>query len=198
MSIELRVTTSIRSAAILVVGVALAAGLILPLAPTRAPAQTAVDPSVPTASEPAANPHRKIHHAGPRAQRAVGTVIQGADTASLIATLPWWQIDGPFAPSPDPGRDESPVLTACDLWLGFPYARTDSESLTVRLASAQRASELDSVVDRIQVADPDELNEIDRTAPPAPRPAGWGWLEGLLAMLGGAVAVGAGARYLMV
>ena len=126
----------------------------------------------------------------------VGTVIRGADTESLIATLPWWRIDESRPPD---GQLESQILTACDLWLGFPFATSEAQSLTVRLAAAQRVSAIDDVTNRINVADPGELNEIDLAAPGPPRNRlnrlnPW-WLGVLLlALAGGAAGAFAAAR----
>jgi hypothetical protein len=124
---------------------------------------------------------------------AVGTVIHGADTESLIATLPWWRIDESRPPD---GQLESQILTACDLWLGFPFATSEAQSLTVRLAAAQRVSAIDDVTNRIKVADPGELNDIDLAAPEPPRNTLNPWWLGvlLLALAGGAAGAFAAAR----
>lgn len=151
------------------------------------------------ASPPAASPpgHKPRHqpHGGVSHGTVNGTLIQGGDTISLIATLPWWRVDQ--TRPPDPGSLESPILTACDLWLGFPFATGDAKSLTVRLAAAQHASEIDQVANRVEVADPSELNAIDQEAPVQPPQGGSAtWLSALLALVvGGAVAAFSAARY---
>ncbi len=61
-----------------------------------------------------------------------GNVMRGSDTPSLVAMLPWWR--PPETEGSDPGELESPILTACDVWLGFPFATADAQSLTVRLS----------------------------------------------------------------
>ena len=89
-------------------------------------------------------------------------------------------------------------MTACDLWLGFPFATADAQSLTVRLAAAQHASEIELATDRIKVAGAEELNEIDMAAPEEPQSAAHPWLSALLALLGGVVAAISAVRYLFI
>ena len=122
-------------------------------------------------------------HGGARAATG-GTVIQGGDTVSLIATLPWWRIDASRAPNDESGELESPILTACDVWLGFPFATADAKSLTVRLAEAQHVSDIDQVANHVQVADAGELNELDLAAPEAPHDTGSPWLRVVFALVG--------------
>jgi hypothetical protein len=186
----------IRPLAAIIAGIALLAGSMLIDTPTRAQPATSVDTAPSTQPAPAALPHRKEAH---RAERTVpaSMVIRGADTIGLIATLPWWRVDESAARS-ESGWYESQILTASDVWLGFPYATGDAGSLTVRLAAAQHASEIELALDRVQVADPNELNEIDLAAPEEPKKiAGWGWLNGLLVVLVGAGAAVSAVRYLM-
>ena len=133
-------------------------------------------------------------HGGARANTG-GTLIQGGDTVSLIATLPWWRIDASRAPNDESGELESPILTACDVWLGFPFATADAKSLTVRLAEAQHASELAQVANHVQVAEAGELNELDLAAPEAPHDTGRPWLPVVLALVGIAGAGFSAARY---
>ena len=49
----------------------------------------------------------------------------------------------------------------------------------------------------VRVADPGDLNEIDLAAPDTPQSTGKSWLGGLLAILGGALAVFSAVRYLV-
>jgi hypothetical protein len=199
MSIALRTNRSIGAVAVLAAATAFATILTLPGTRTQARAQTPPTAEAPAPPDAAPRPN---HGSGRRASQrsphaaAGGTVIQGADTSTLVASLPWWRIDGPLAPAPDPGQDESQILTACDLWLGFPHATADADSLTVRLAAAQHASELESAVNRILVADPNEPNEIDLAAPQAQ--PGHSWWLGVLAGLAGALAAAALAGYLII
>jgi hypothetical protein len=136
-------------------------------------------------------------HRGARAAPtpAPGIVIQGGDTISLIATLPWWRIDESRTSDDESGQLESPILTACDVWLGFPFATTDAKSLTVRLAQGQHASEIDQVANHVTVADAGEVNELDLAAPEEQHDTGSPWLRTLLALLGLAAAGFSAARY---
>ena len=154
--------------------------------PQSLPSTAAGEAASPPPATP--TPSRKSHGA------AGGTVIRGGDTVSLIATLPWWRIDE--SRLPDPAQLESPILTACDLWLGFPFATGDAQSLTVRLAAAQQATEIELAADRVKVTDADELNEIDMAAPPAPQGTSHPWLSALLALFGGVMAAFSAVRYL--
>jgi hypothetical protein len=199
MSIALRTKRPIRAVAMLLIAAA-AAGLTRSDPRGQAHAQAAPSTAAPAPPNvaPTSNPKRALRadQRSPGANTG-GTVIQGADTPTLVASLPWWRVDGPLAPAPDPGQDESQILTACDFWLGFPYATADSKSLTVRLAAAQHDSELESALNRIQVADPNELNAIDLAAKGTPPARSW-WLRGLLATIGSAIAAGAAAAYLII
>jgi hypothetical protein len=122
--------------------------------------------------------------------------MRGGDTASLVATLPWWRTDT-RAPGSDPGELESPILTACDVWLGFPFATADVQSLTVRLWEAQNLTDITLVTNKIRVADAGELNEIDLAAPETPQGSVKSWLGGVLALFGGALAAFSAVRYLV-
>jgi hypothetical protein len=171
-------------------------GAAAPAAPPweQAPAPDAGDAAAPVTPP---SPNRKQHGGAARVAASLN-VIRGGDTASLIAQLPWWR-DSSRPPGSDPGELESPILTACDVWLGFPFATGDAQSLTVRLSAAQHASEIELVTNKIRVADPAEVNEIDLTAPPdEPQDTGRPWLlRGLLALLGGALAAFSAVRYLV-
>ena len=164
----------------------------------QAPQQSAPPPEAvsPLQLAPPASPNRKLHGGSGRSATG-GTVMRGSDTISLVAMLPWWRPDDSSPPGSSIGELESPVLTACDLWLGFPYATADAQSLTVRLAAAQNSNEITLVSNRIRVTDPGELNEIDLAAPEEPPSGGGYWLRGLLAILGGALAAFSAVRYLV-
>jgi hypothetical protein len=163
---------------------------------SASPPATGLEAVGPLRLAPPTAPGRKTHGSGGSAHAAsAGNVIRGSDTISLVAALPWWRSDD-SRPS-DPGELESPVLTACDVWLGFPFATTDAQSLTVRLAAAQGRNVMDLVANHVRVFDPGEINEIDLTAPGEPPSSREPWLGGLLAILGGALAVFTAARYLV-
>ena len=200
----------IRWMATLAAAVALAAALArLPVAAQAAP-QSAAAPGAPPWEQapapeagdtappaPSSSPNRKQHGGAARVAASLN-VIRGGDTASLVAQLPWWR-DASHPPGSEPGELESPILTACDVWLGFPFATADAQSLTVRLSAAQHASEIELVTNKIRVADPAEVNEIDLAAPPdEPQDSGRPWLlRGLLALFGGALAAFSAVRYLV-
>jgi hypothetical protein len=191
----IRWIATVTAAALLSAGV----GLLHPAAqaapPSTPPAvhQPAQDPAPDAVWPPPPASSRKPHGGGRSA--AGGNVMRGGDTQSLITMLPWWRPSRPLGS--DPEAFESPILTACDLWLGFPFATAEAQSLTVRLAAAQHASEIEQVANKIQVADPGEINEIDLAAPDEPKSTGGPWLSGLLAVLGGALAAFSAVRYLM-
>ena len=191
----------IRWIATVAAGAALSAALVGPAAaaPQSAPATSQSLQRPPDADPapltPPAPPGRKPHAGGSRSAAWEGNVMRGGDTASLVATLPWWRTDA-RAPGSDPGELESPILTACDVWLGFPFATADIQSLTVRLWEAQNLTDITLVTNKIRVADAGELNEIDLAAPDTPQGSGKSWLGGLLALFGGALAAFSAVRYL--
>jgi hypothetical protein len=199
----------LRWIATITAGALLSAGLALPHpaahAAPRSALQSAPQPmpqpatdvvSPPPLAPPSASNHKAYNGGGRSA--AGGNVMRGSDTLSLVAMLPWWRPDPSRPPGSDPGELESPVLTACDVWLGFPFATADAQSLTVQLSEAQHAGEIDLVANRVRVIDPGELNEIDLAAPEEPQSAGRPWLlSGLLTILGGALAAFSAVRYLV-
>jgi hypothetical protein len=192
----------IRWIATVAVGAALSAGLVglAAAAPQSTPAtsQSLLQPDADSPAQPAppAAPNRKPR-TGSGHSAWDGNVMRGSDTPSLVAMLPWWRADASHPPGSDPGELESPILTACDVWLGFPFATTDVQSLTVRLWEAQNLTEITLVANKIRVADAGELNEIDLAALDAPPSTAKSWLGGLLAILGGALAAFTAVRYLV-
>jgi hypothetical protein len=198
----IRWMVTVTAGAVLAAGLALldpAAHAAPQTAPQTAPPsvqQSTPDTVAPPQLAPPPTPNRKPHEGG-RHSAAGGTVMRGSDTPGLIALLPWWRPADGRPPGPDPGELESPILTASDVWLGFPFATADAQSLTVRLSAAQHESDIDLVANKIQVVDPGELNEIDLAAPDEPQRGGGLWLRGLLAILGGALAAFSAVRYLV-
>jgi hypothetical protein len=191
----------IRWIATITAGALLSAGLALLHPAAHAAPQTVQQPAPDAASPPQLTPlpasNHKARNGGGRSA-AGGNVMRGSDTLSLVAMLPWWRPDQSRPPGSDPGELESPVLTACDVWLGFPFATADAQSLTVQLSAAQHAGEIDLVANRVRVIDPGELNEIDLAAPEEPQSNGRSWLlSGLLTILGGALAAFSAVRYLV-
>jgi hypothetical protein len=192
-----------RLITMLAAGAVLWAGLALhparagpPSAPPPPAAQSAPELEAVAPLQLAPPPGRKPHGGGGSAHSgaSAGNVIRGSDTISLVAILPWWRPDD--SRPPDLGEFESPVLTACDVWLGFPFATGDAQSLTVRLAAAQTSNVIDLVANHVRVVDAGELNEIDLTAPEEPHRTDGPLLGGLLAILGGGLAVFLTLRYL--
>jgi hypothetical protein len=177
-------------------GAALAALLaLLPPPVARAAPASAAPQSGPAPASPVPPALNRKPHGGGH-PGAGDNIMRGSDTPGLVAMLPWWR--APDTNGSDPGELESPILTACDVWLGFPFATADAQSLTVRLSAAQHASEIDLVANKIRVTDPGELNEIDMAAPPEPQDSGRRpWLRELLAILGGSLAVFSAVRYLV-
>jgi hypothetical protein len=187
----------IRWIATITAGALLSAGLALPHPAAHAAPQPAPEAVSPPQLTPPPASNRKARNGGGRSA-AGGNVMRGSDTLSLVAMLPWWRPDQSRPPGSDPGELESPVLTACDVWLGFPFATADAQSLTVQLSAAQHAGEIDLVANRVRVIDPGELNEIDLAAPEDPQSNGRSWLlSGLLTILGGALAAFSAVRYLV-
>jgi hypothetical protein len=178
-------------------GVALGIALVtsLVLSGTQMQARVRLAPATEASVSPRP-PDRQAARLDSKLTFPLGTVIQGADTVNLIAMLPWWR--APLGPGAHPGQDESQVLTACDSWLGFPFANGESDSLTVRLALIQKASAIESAISRIPVADPNELNEIDLAAAPAPQPRRSWWPGALLVVFGLAVAAGTAEARLII
>jgi hypothetical protein len=193
----------IRWIATVAAGAALSAALVgpAPAAPQSAPATSQslqqTDADAPAQLTPPAPPARKPHAGGSHSAAWEANVMRGSDTAAMVATLPWWRTDASRASGPDPGELESPILTACDVWLGFPFATADIQSLTVRLWEAQNLADITLVTNKIRVADAGELNEIDLAAAETQPGSGKSWLGGLLALLGGALAAFSAVRYLV-
>ena len=189
-------------------GAVLWVGLAMLHPAAQAAPQSALPPAPPSTQQaapetvsppqltPPPTPIRKSRSSSGHAA-ASDNVMRGSDTLSLVALLPWWRPDESRPPGSDPGELESPVLTACDVWLGFPFATADAQSLAVRLSLAEHANALDLVANKIRVIDPGELNEIDLTAPDEPQRGGGSWLRGLLAILGGVLAAFSAVRYLV-
>jgi hypothetical protein len=89
-------------------------------------------------------------------------------------------------------------------WLDTPLAATDPTS-DYALASKD-GEKVGTTADitgsattdeTVQVADATEINEIDLTASETPAPSNKSWFNALLAVLGGAFAAAASARFLL-
>jgi hypothetical protein len=90
-------------------------------------------------------------------------------------------------------------------WLGTPLEAADPAS-SFALASADAETAVGEKPDAtpktiadhtIRLADATEINEIDLAASQSPAPTDKSWLNALLAVLGGAFAAAASARFLL-
>ena len=115
-------------------------------------------------------------------------VMRGGSSVALVARLPWWRNDRLQPVTYGSAEADSKVMAAAEAWLaanrgGRATERADDERTLV-----------DDVID---VADADEVNEIDLAAGSVPAPQSPSFLQSLLALIGGAaVAAAASARLL--
>jgi hypothetical protein len=130
---------------------------------------------------------------------AAPVVVRGQDTSGLIGMLPWWRADPMETIHYLDGEAHSGVLAAADAWLGMPIAESHMAAIGIAVprTSTDEVSELEFDAEA-NVVDAGELNAIDllsvavagRRAPDQP------WMQAWLAMLAGALAAAATARYL--
>jgi hypothetical protein len=130
-------------------------------------------------------------------------VMRGPDNIALVARLPWWRSNDMQTIRYLDRAVASQVLTAADSWLGAaPDAFDDtSDSTTVTtnkpiVVVAEEPADVDA--GGTPVADAAEVNPMDLAASNEPAPADKSWLNGLLALLGGALAAASTARFLFV
>jgi hypothetical protein len=130
-------------------------------------------------------------------------VMRGPDNIALVARLPWWRSNDMQTIRYLDRAVASQVLTAADSWLGVaPDAFDDaSDSTTVTtnkpiVVVAEEPADVDA--GGTPVADAAEVNSIDLAASNEPPTANKSWLNGLLALLGGALAAASTARFLFV
>jgi hypothetical protein len=131
-----------------------------------------------------------------------GTVMGGQNSIGLIAKLPWWRADEAQGDRQREKEAESQVLSATEAWLGLPLAETEAASDYAQ-GSADELNGDDPTAETFTVADANEINEIDlaaaETAAPSDNsPSDRSWIHALLAVLGGAFAAAASARFLLV
>ena len=147
------------------------------------------------------------------AQASEGRVMGGADSVSLIARLPWWRNDNNMQTIRYGGpQAQSQVMAAAEAWLANSDTSDDSfdnivgnERMRFDMAdpSGARIGGLRKG-DLLSVADAAEFNHIDAAASevseasPEPPPVDRTLLHSILAILGGALAAAASARYLFV
>ncbi len=124
---------------------------------------------------------------GPNVNAPEDRVMRGRDSVSLVGMLPWWRNDRMQAVNYGSTEAESKVLEAAAVWLAANAGGAQTDT-------AGRPAPLDEA---IEVADADEVNEIDLAAEPAPGVPTPTFLQSLLALIGGAaVAAAASARLL--
>ena len=118
------------------------------------------------------SPHRGGRYHDRTVPRAL--VIHGSDTTALIAKLPWWRTASP-QPASAAADGNQGLAPAAQLRPGFPPLR---DFVAPDRDAGQR--EIEVARDRIEVADPNEINAIDLAAPAPPKSSGW--IEILLAL----------------
>ena len=118
-------------------------------------------------------------------------VMRGRDTVSLVAMLPWWRNDRMQDVSYGSAAAESKVLEAAAVWLAANGGEAEGER------PAGETFGHASVDEAIDVADASEVNDIDLAAGSLPTPQSPGFMQSLLALIGGvAAAAVASARLL--
>jgi hypothetical protein len=129
---------------------------------------------------------------GPNSETPEDRVMRGRDSVSLVAMLPWWRNDRMQDVSYGSAAAESKVIEAAAVWLAANAAEADDERPGETFGHA-------AVDEAIDVADANEVNDIDLAAGPVPAPASPGFMQSLLALIGGAAAAAvASARLLFV
>ncbi len=130
---------------------------------------------------------------GPNADATEDRVMRGRDSVSLVAMLPWWRNDRMQNVNYGSPAAESKVIEAAAVWLAANGGGTEHER------PAGETFGHPSVDEAIDVADADEINDIDLAAGSPPAPPFPGFMQSLLALIGGAAAAAvASARLLFV
>jgi hypothetical protein len=162
--------------------------------PTQNVIRTAVVPYL-TVSRPVLRRGTKappIIARGPNVETPEDRVMRGRDSVSLVAMLPWWRNDRMQDVSYGSAAAESKVLEAAAVWLAANGGEAEDERPGETFGHA-------AVDEAIDVADANEINDIDLAAGPVPAPASPGFMQSLLALIGGAAAAAvASARLLFV
>ena len=128
---------------------------------------------------------------GPTVETPEDRVIRGRDLVSLVAMLPWWRNDRMQDVSYGSAAAESKVIEAAAVWL----AANAGEAADERPAGETFGHA--AVDEAVEVADANEVNDIDLAAGSVPAPASPGFMQSLLALIGGvAAAAVASARLL--
>ncbi len=155
------------------------------------PAMVATRPAAPYVVAPAvlpgAGPMPPIVAQGADDQSSQDNVMRGGSSVALVGRLPWWRNDRLEPVTYGSAEADSKVMAAAEAWL----AANSGGRATDRASGGGLA---DDVVD---VANADEVNEIDLAAGSVPAPQSPSFLQSLLALIGGAaVAAAASARLL--
>lgn len=159
-------------------------------------------PSVRSAGKTSARrtAERRAIEAGQTATAATaapqGTIMRGASSVSLIARLPWWRGERMQAIQYRSDAAEDQVVAAAEAWLATNGSQTAAaDGNGARLASAEASHAQDAEAYASDAADTSQVDALDLAAAP-PAPASPGFLPSLLAVLGGAFAAAASARFL--
>jgi hypothetical protein len=199
----------------IIVGVALFAGLLsmgaqaqtepkatasTPLTQTPVAAQTTKARSTNAEARKSARAStRRAAPAEPTTAESDGTVMRGPDNIGLIARLPWWRSNEMQTIRYLDKAVASQVLTTADSWLGLtPDPMDDDAGKDARTVMHVVAAEETTVGEAGGAIDSTEPNAIDLAASDDSQPANKSWLQGLLALLGGALAAASTARFLFV
>lgn len=127
---------------------------------------------------------------GSNADASRDHVLRGRDSVSLVGMLPWWRNDRMQPVSYGSAEAESKVLEAAAVWLATNGGASEAETVAGEPAIA-------SADEAVEVADADELNEIDQAAEPVPSVPSPTFLQSLLALIGGAAVAAAASLRLL-
>ncbi|HZO46952.1 MAG TPA: hypothetical protein VFB68_13730 [Xanthobacteraceae bacterium] len=128
---------------------------------------------------------------GPNTDTSEDRAARGRDSISLVATLPWWRNDRMQDVSYGSAVAESKVLEAAAVWIAANGGAAEDER------PAGETFGHPSVDEAVDVADANELNDIDLAAGPVPAPTSPGFMQSLLALIGGAAAAAVASARLL-
>ena len=128
---------------------------------------------------------------GPNVETPEDRVMRGRDSVSLVAMLPWWRNDRMQDVSYGSAAAESKVLEAAAVWLAANGGEAEDER------PAGETFGHAAVDEAVDVADANEINDIDLAAGPVPAPASPGFMQSLLALIGGAAAAAVASARLL-
>ncbi len=161
--------------------------------PKQSVIRTAVVPYL-TVSRPVLRRGTKappIIASGPNAETPEDRVMRGRDSVSLVAMLPWWRNDRMQDVSYGSAAAESKVIEAAAVWLAANAGEAEDER------PAGETFGHAAVDEAIDVADAGEVNDIDLAAGSVPAPASPGFMQSLLALIGGAAAAAVASARLL-